>query len=89
MAKSKAKRQNTPKVDTIDEKLAQSNEAYSQFTFAFLRCLVHTLGAAQFIYGIYFWHNMHWGADHEESEEDAKQHWGGKFKFLTFIDVVS
>lgn len=73
----------------LKEKITNTNDAYNQGAFKYLRFLVHLLAATQFIYGIYYyWFNVNWPNDLAE-EEELKTRWGGKFKYLTFLNVVS
>lgn len=68
--------------------LETHNDAYTSGAFNYLRFLVHLLAAAQFSYGIYYYLlKLHWPKGLQE-EEELKTRWGGKFKYLTFLDVV-
>ncbi|XP_030384348.1 androgen-induced gene 1 protein [Scaptodrosophila lebanonensis] len=68
--------------------LETCNDAYTSGAFKYLRFLVHLLAAAQFSYGIYYhYFNVHWPKGLHE-EDELKTRWGGKFKYLTFLDVI-
>lgn len=70
------------------ERLETCNEAYTSGAFSYLRFLVHLLAAAQFYYGIYYYlFKLDWPEGLHE-EEELKTRWGGKFKYLTFLDVI-
>ncbi|XP_017954231.1 androgen-induced gene 1 protein [Drosophila navojoa] len=70
------------------ERLETCNEAYTSGAFSYLRFLVHLLAAAQFCYGIYYYlFKLDWPEGLHE-EEELKTRWGGKFKYLTFLDVI-
>ncbi|CAD6999497.1 androgen-induced gene 1 protein [Ceratitis capitata] len=72
----------------VEERLTTTNDAYTQGAFCYLRLLTHTIGLLQFAYGIYYhWYNVHW-PQHLQDEEELKTRWGGKFKYLTFLDVI-
>ncbi|XP_037927330.1 androgen-induced gene 1 protein isoform X2 [Teleopsis dalmanni] len=94
MARTKRKRIKAPRpppppppIEIAEQQLANSNSAYTQGVFKYLRVLIHVLGTAQFIYGIYFhWFNVNWPQLKEE--EELKTRWGGKFKYLTFLDIL-
>ncbi|EDV33530.1 uncharacterized protein Dana_GF24937 [Drosophila ananassae] len=73
--------------DTNDQ-LDTWNDAYTSGAFSYLRFLVHLLAAAQFWYGMYYhYFRVHWPSDLRD-EEELKARWGGKFKYLTFLDVI-
>ncbi|KAH8412506.1 hypothetical protein KR009_002727 [Drosophila setifemur] len=64
------------------------NDAYTSGAFGYLRFLVHLLAAAQFWYGMYYhYFRVHWPTD-LMNEDELKARWGGKFKYLTFLDVI-
>ncbi|XP_020800851.1 androgen-induced gene 1 protein [Drosophila serrata] len=71
-------------------RLDTCNDAYTSGAFKYLRFLLHLLAAAQFSYGIYYYHfRVHWPKDLVVDEVDElKARWGGKFKYLTFLDVI-
>lgn len=72
---------------TVDQ-LDTCNDAYTSGAFKYLRFLVHLLAAAQFSYGIYYYYfRVHWPKDLVD-EDELKARWGGKFKYLTFLDVI-
>ncbi|XP_030555012.1 androgen-induced gene 1 protein [Drosophila novamexicana] len=69
-------------------RLETCNDAYTSGAFSYLRFLVHLLAAAQFCYGIYYYlFKLHWPQGLHD-EEELKTRWGGKFKYLTFLDVI-
>ncbi|XP_034666063.1 androgen-induced gene 1 protein [Drosophila subobscura] len=71
-----------------NDRLDTCNDAYTSGAFKYLRLLVHALAAAQFSYGIYYhYFRVHWPKDLQD-EEELKARWGGKFKYLTFLDVI-
>lgn len=93
MAKSKTKiREQQAAKDAAEVNTAQlesCNDAYTSGAFNYLRFLVHLLAAAQFSYGIYYYlFKLHWPQGSREEEEGLKTRWGGKFKYLTFLDVI-
>lgn len=92
MAKSKKKirEQNAIReaAQANTERLETCNDAYTSGAFSYLRFLVHLLAAAQFCYGIYYYlFKLDWPEGLHE-EEELKTRWGGKFKYLTFLDVI-
>ncbi|ALC38213.1 CG11601 [Drosophila busckii] len=64
------------------------NDAYTRGAFSYLRFLVHILAAAQFTYGIYYYLVKVHFPKHVNEEDELKTRWGGKFKYLTFLDVI-
>lgn len=75
-------------VEATKAQLNTCNDAYTSGAFKYLRFLVHLLAAAQFSYGIYFhYFRVHWPTDLLD-EDELKARWGGKFKYLTFLDVI-
>lgn len=81
LAAREAAKVNTAQLETC-------NDAYTSGAFNYLRFLVHLLAAAQFSYGIYYYlFKLHWPKGLHE-EEELKTRWGGKFKYLTFLDVI-
>ncbi|XP_064539201.1 androgen-induced gene 1 protein [Drosophila montana] len=75
-------------VQVTNARLETCNDAYTSGAFSYLRFLVHLLAAAQFCYGIYYYlFKLHWPKGLHE-EEELKTRWGGKFKYLTFLDVI-
>ncbi|XP_052837954.1 androgen-induced gene 1 protein [Drosophila gunungcola] len=71
-----------------NSRLDSCNDAYTSGAFKYLRFLVHLLAAAQFSYGIYYhYFRVHWPTDLLD-EDELKARWGGKFKYLTFLDVI-
>ncbi|KAH8409614.1 hypothetical protein KR222_011185 [Zaprionus bogoriensis] len=92
MAKSKKQqREQQAAKEAAEENTVQlktCNDAYTSGAFNYLRFLVHLLAAAQFSYGIYYYlFKLHWPKGLHE-EEELKTRWGGKFKYLTFLDVI-
>ncbi|XP_017131821.1 androgen-induced gene 1 protein [Drosophila elegans] len=74
--------------EATNSRLDSCNDAYTSGAFKYLRFLVHLLAAAQFSYGIYYhYFRVHWPTDLLD-EEELKARWGGKFKYLTFLDVI-
>ncbi|EDW76137.1 uncharacterized protein Dwil_GK14826 [Drosophila willistoni] len=72
-----------------NDQLDTCNDAYTSGAFQYLRFVVHLLSAAQFSYGIYYhYYRVHWPSDLVDEEEGLKTRWGGKFKYLTFLDVI-
>ncbi|XP_032592012.1 androgen-induced gene 1 protein [Drosophila grimshawi] len=68
--------------------LETCNDAYTSGAFSYLRFLVHLLAAAQFSWSIYYYlWKVHWPPGLHE-EEELKTRWGGKFKYLTFLNVI-
>ncbi|XP_017473352.1 PREDICTED: androgen-induced gene 1 protein isoform X1 [Rhagoletis zephyria] len=89
-SKKKLKEQQQVKVQNaiVEERLTTTNDAYTQGAFSYLRMLTHIIGLLQFTYGIYYhWFNVHWPQRLPE-EEELKTRWGGKFKYLTFLDMI-
>jgi len=75
-------------VEATNARLDTCNDAYTSGAFQYLRFLVHLLAAAQFSYGIYYhYFKVHWPTDLLD-EDELKARWGGKFKYLTFLDVI-
>lgn len=64
----------------------KGNSVY-QGVFGALRTLMHLTAAVQFSYGIYYDYRY---VEFPTSEPEMRIHhpWGGKFKYLTFLDAV-
>lgn len=89
-SKKKIREQNAIReaVQANTQRLETCNDAYTSGAFHYLRFLVHLLAAAQFCYGIYYYlFKLDWPEGLHE-EEELKTRWGGKFKYLTFLDVI-
>jgi len=58
-----------------------------QGVYGALRTLLHLTAAVQFCYGIYYDYSY---VEFPTTEPEMRIHhpWGGKFKYLTFLDAV-
>lgn len=63
--------------------VANASDASTSSTVRLLRPLLHLLAALHFCYGIYYDCSYVFFADSPQST-----HFGGKFKYLTFLDMV-
>lgn len=60
-------------------------EKWNRGIFCALRSLMHIIAAFHFWYGIYYdWQHVHFPDSHRMGAK-----FGGKFKYLTFIDMVN